>query len=138
YTHPMMGDGHLNKCKECCKVQAAERYRRKSEDPEWVAAERARGRDKYYRLYAPDVPLVFVSPAAPPEVKRLARQRLSNAVRDGKVLKPKQCQECGAMGRLHGHHADYYRPLEVEWLCARCHHRRHRMPVARRPERRAA
>lgn len=32
---------------------------------------------------------------------------------------------------LNAHHADYSRPLDVEWLCIGCHSRRHRGVAAR-------
>lgn len=41
-----MGDGHLNKCKKCCKIQANERYREKVNDDSWIESERLRGRIK--------------------------------------------------------------------------------------------
>lgn len=50
YKHPRMGDGHLNKCKDCTKKDVSKDYDRKSQDPEWVEKERARGREKYKRL----------------------------------------------------------------------------------------
>ena len=60
-----------------------------------------------------------------PEKDR-ARDVLNRAVRAGHIVRPKSCQECGDEDRrLHGHHSDYSRPLDVEWLCPGCHPTRH-------------
>lgn len=50
YKHSKMSDGHLNKCKSCCKEDATKRTKLLSENKEWLDRERARGREKYYRL----------------------------------------------------------------------------------------
>jgi len=50
YVHPQMGDGYLNKCKECAKKDVKERELELLKNPEYVEKERARGRDKYLRL----------------------------------------------------------------------------------------
>lgn len=50
-----------------------------------------------------------------------ARTAVGNAVRDGKIRKPKKCQRCNRKVRLEAHHHDYSKPLEVEWVCVECH-----------------
>ena len=52
-----------------------------------------------------------------------AHNAVSNALRDGKLTR-EPCLFCGEV-RVHGHHRDYSQPLDVIWLCARCHHRLH-------------
>jgi hypothetical protein len=55
---------------------------------------------------------------------------LNNAVRDGHLLKPGFCQGCGNDSKLHGHHEDYSRPLDVIWLCSACHRSLHSQRAA--------
>lgn len=61
------------------------------------------------------------------QIKRLAHIKVGNAVRDGKLEKPAACQVCGASGRrIHGHHHDYSKPLDVTWVCPPCHREFHK------------
>ena len=57
--------------------------------------------------------------------QRRARNLLAKAVRRGELVRPQCCAECGAGGRITAHHPDYSKPLEVEWLCTRCHGKKH-------------
>jgi hypothetical protein len=50
YVHKQMGDGHLNKCKDCTKSDSKKRIDNLSSNPEWIESERKRGREKHYRL----------------------------------------------------------------------------------------
>jgi len=54
--------------------------------------------------------------------KYTAQYQLNNAIKLGKVERPGVCSLCGkASDRIHGHHPDYSKPLEVIWLCESCH-----------------
>ncbi len=59
-------------------------------------------------------------------VKRGANVMVGNAVRDGIIKKGACCEICKCNPtRLHGHHDDYAYPLDVRWLCPKCHKQWH-------------
>lgn len=56
--------------------------------------------------------------------KMLAKGRVCSAVRDGRLTRA-PCERCGGTEDIEGHHPDYSKPLEVEWLCRACHRALH-------------
>jgi len=117
YRHAMMRDGHLNKCKDCAK-RDVRMHRRTSERPREYDREGAKL--PHRKAAARKVGERWA--AKHPEAVK-ARVRLNNAVRDGKITRF-PCEVCGEP-KVHGHHRDYAKPLEVMWLCARHHHAAH-------------
>jgi len=70
-------------------------------------------------------------------VKRAAHNAVSNAIRDGKLIR-QPCESCGNE-RAHAHHDDYSKPLDVRWLCT-THHaewHKHNTPLCPAQERAA-
>ena len=61
------------------------------------------------------------------QIKVIARRMLYNALRRGDVEKRKDCEKCHSKGKIQGHHCDYSKPLEVNWLCRPCHNEWHRL-----------
>ena len=57
--------------------------------------------------------------------KHRVRRKLQYAVRSGALVRPLRCSLCKSTRCIEAHHADYSKPFEVEWLCARCHARIH-------------
>lgn len=57
-----------------------------------------------------------------------ARMAVKNAIAKGTLQRPEGCSACGKppwTGKLHAHHDDYDKPLDVRWLCASCHKKQH-------------
>lgn len=51
-----------------------------------------------------------------------ARKAVGSAVRRGELTRPTVCPVCNSSeNRIEAHHEDYSKPLEVSWLCSRCH-----------------
>lgn len=131
-------DGRKGKCKTCSAATwqkanrehgAARSKRWRERHPEKAAAstkrwwaKNAQRKDEYNKRYRERYP-----------EKHRARQAIANAVVEGRIVKPDRCEDCDARtarADLHGHHTDYSKPLEVDWLCRTCHSARHRAAVA--------
>lgn len=115
YRHKGMLDGRLNKCIECAKrdvsqhraaniekIRAYDRGRGNRQPPEYM---------RQWRMKSPE--------------KYRAHMKLNNELRAGNMTK-KPCEVCGSDDRVHGHHDDYSRPLDVRWLCASHHSEAHK------------
>lgn len=118
YAHPKMADGLVGKCKECNKNDVRERYavtreqraaydKKREQDPE-----RKINKQRYMRKHRDEHP-----------DKYAARGAVNNAIRDGRLVR-QPCLLCGDK-KTQAHHEDYSKPLDVEWLCFKCH-REHR------------
>lgn len=70
--------------------------------------------------------------------KKNAQVAVKRAVDIGKLDKPDKCSNCDAGGMIHGHHADYTKPLEVIWLCPTCHKQEHRQDTRKHTARNTA
>ena len=135
YRHPQMGDGHVNKCKQCAR---ADTIRNRSDRLEYytnydkhraMQPHRVAARYQYQQTCAgkESVKKSKLKWASRNPIKRSANTAVGNAVRDGKIKKSSECDACKSdSSRLHGHHDDYSMPLLVRWLCARCHTAWHR------------
>ena len=64
--------------------------------------------------------------AANYHLQRAATRAYRKAIAEGEIEPASECEACGRQGRLHGHHEDYVRPLDVIWLCPLCHSWAHR------------
>ena len=53
--------------------------------------------------------------------KQIARIALFHAIQIGKIIRPEECSVCHKKIKVEGHHPDYSKPLEVIWMCRRCH-----------------
>lgn len=121
YRHPMMADGHLNKCKDCAKIDVRNH---RQDNPERVRAYDRERAKQPHRIAKRREKYIQEWDQHPDRMK--ARNMVSNAVRDGKLTK-RPCAFCGSKDGLEAHHHDYSKPLDVTWLCRPCHRRFHAM-----------
>jgi len=54
-----------------------------------------------------------------------ARNVIGHGIRDGKITR-EPCEVCGEK-KTEAHHHDYDKPLDVKWLCRKCHLDEHKI-----------
>lgn len=136
YRKSTSRDGRMHKCKACDnarklkwerehpELRAAQGKRYRLKNPEKVVANR-----RNWRIENPEQRAAGEKRSRDRNpLKTKARAAVTRAVHRGKIVKPQHCEDCGqsATGRaLHGHHEDYSKPMDVDWLCHPCHAKRH-------------
>lgn len=117
YKNSRTPDGLQSYCKVC--YQKYDRYRYYTHKEKRLAKER-----KYYNLHKDKANEKSLKSKAKYPEKWKARQDLRNAVASGKIKKL-PCEVCGDE-KVHGHHEDYKKPFQVQWLCVKHHYEKHR------------
>lgn len=119
YNRQVRKCGLVGECKDCTKARVRARSR---SNPSVQQYDRQRAALPHRRANAAKTTAEWRKKN--PQAYK-AQTAVSNAIRDGH-LKKLPCAFCGA-GRVHAHHRDYGKPLDVIWLCPKCHHRLHAM-----------
>lgn len=118
YKHKGMSDGYLNKCKNCTRNDTIQHRKNNDSVRNYDKRRYYENPDRQLAIKKTTINWINKNPEA-----RAAHIKLNNAVKSG-LIKKQPCGICGDTYRIHGHHKDYSKPLEVEWLCAK-HHQRH-------------
>jgi len=135
-----MKDGHFSACKECVKARVK---KRREENIEYVREyDRRRGALEHrkennrkvaaLRKLNPDNAekdrVRTLKWKENNQKKRACHVLVGHAIRSGKLIQ-KDCEKCGEKKekyKIHAHHEDYDYPLDVVWLCRKCHGARHK------------
>lgn len=119
YKHPMMGDGHLGKCKRCARLDV--RQNRAARREQYLEYDRERSK-------RPERIAAITASSNRDPLKMWARRATHLAIKKGLLVR-QPCEVCNAEP-ADAHHEDYRRPMEVRWLC-RQHHMEAHHPMDR-------
>ena len=113
---PWQTVSHNYVCPVCCRKAVNQRRQPPRRTAAQVQREREQKREYFQRRYRD------------PEAKLKMRSRIEafHAARRG-IIKKTPCTVCGSDAFVQAHHTDYTKPLEVVWLCRKCHGGLHRI-----------
>lgn len=137
--------GEVKRWRHTCKACESQYHK------EWRARRAAEGRPVKGGKVSPEKQKIYAKEYNKrPEVKKRAAERMRKytndprlrmrhearwqarrAVASGKIKKI-PCVKCGER-KSEMHHPDYYKPLDVVWLCVKCHDAEHRSLAKQAP-----
>jgi hypothetical protein len=68
-------------------------------------------------------------PTSTESIRKKVYAQVAQALANGTLVKPEKCPSCKLKvkpSELQGHHHDYDKPLDVEWVCRQCHIKQHK------------
>jgi len=101
---------HLESLKKYQKTEAYKKSRKKYEMSE-QGREKRREHAEQHRQRHPE--------------KKKCREITYCAIKKGDLIR-KPCEKCGNK-KVQAHHDDYSKPMDVRWLCVKCHNEHHRI-----------
>ena len=111
-----------NRCKECHNRRTNLYHTKRYLELEPV---RKRKRLKCRQHYQNNKAWYRKRTAALPTIRQRAYSAVRIALKNGTLSRPSSCHWCKKSVQVDAHHADYSRPLGVQWLCSFCHARQH-------------
>lgn len=123
-------------CKECQNNKSkayfdSHREQVLERNKERGPATRARFKEKHGQEYINEYARNYYSGCPNRRKRAKVYAKLAQALTDGTVIKPHKCEMCsveeGNGIKIEAHHKDYLKPLEVMWLCKKCHGKVHQM-----------
>jgi hypothetical protein len=134
YKHSQMFDGHLNKCIVCVKnrvlkhrqtnIDAIRKYdKERSKKPHRIQAKKDYEQTEKGKLTKK---IAMKTYNAKHPLRYAAHIVVNNAIRDKKLIAQKNCSVCNSTTKIEGHHDDYTKPMDLRWLCEKCHKEWHK------------
>lgn len=124
HRYRQSADGRQSRCKVChTEANRASKARRWEREGFTQNAVINRVRNRQRRAADPAKAVAEATEWAQrnPEKKRAARA-VYRALKRGDLVRPDTCERCQKKRTpIYGHHPDYAKRLEVQWLCASCH-----------------
>lgn len=133
-------DGYANQCKSCVKVKRAiyllenkEKIKISTKKYRDSHKEERRIKQKIYReLHKEDIRKYnkeYERSSAGKKTSKKSRAKYPNANKSRVYYRsiarnrdlPNVCENCKLIGKVEGHHDDYNKPMDVTYLCIRCH-----------------
>jgi ribosomal protein S27AE len=119
YRRSATADGYFGKCKVCVSADA----RARRQNP--LVRDRLLAQDREaHRKWREANPFKVAEGVRQYQRNNKEKVRAWNMVARN-LEAPDACSECGSTSRIHAHHDDYSRPLDVRWLCSACHKQHH-------------